>query len=487
VEIHEAAQRILRRHALLIALCVVGGLLLGWWVGTRPAPIYQSSARLVLDAADPKSEAESVALADTARGIATSYSHVHQALGTTDFTRDPIEVSRSVRVRTVGSSNIVELTVSDRDPKAASALANALADEVVATRRRIGRGALPEAVQALDGEIAGLVDQLTAADARLDAANTAIASSRDPQALAAASAAANAFRSRRETIAQQLLTAQSQRVELVATDAERPRASVVDPAETPTAPQPSSLAQDTLLGGVAGLVLGLMLAALLEAMRPTVVGDRAVARALGGPLLGRLRCCPAHVTRAESDPLALRVHWAAAGAGAAVVQLVAVRPTDDLGRLVDTLHADGHPAHADTTGELGGQHAPAAPKEVVAAGAAVSPARRARSRNGRARRPAARSASTKVTDATLPADGRSTDGLELTPFCIRFAYPDTASLLDVGFHNAGFAVVAPAVCRRRQLEPLADLISFSRRPLLGVVTYRRRFLHRSRRAEVADA
>ena len=76
MELTEAFDRVVLRHKLLIAMCVF--LAVGAVLGlTFTAPkLYQANVRMVLDSTDPTSETASQALADAAKGLATSPSSI---------------------------------------------------------------------------------------------------------------------------------------------------------------------------------------------------------------------------------------------------------------------------------------------------------------------------------------------------------------------------------------------------------------------------
>src|SRR5439155_18346310 len=72
MELNEAARRIVWRHgALILAFVLMGGVITAA-LHLRDQTTYTATSRLVLDTSDPQSSAESVAIADTARAIATS-------------------------------------------------------------------------------------------------------------------------------------------------------------------------------------------------------------------------------------------------------------------------------------------------------------------------------------------------------------------------------------------------------------------------------
>lgn len=491
MELNEAVQRIILRHLKIVVGCLIAGLGLGYVAASGSPALYSATARLVLDAPAPKTGVEAAALANSGRAIATSYSHVAAALDAIKIKRDPARLAaHRINVKSVGSSDVLSLTVRDADPQVASALANALADDVVETRRSVAEGGIPVAVTKLDARIVELSAALAAVDKQIDDANAGIANSRDPQSLAAATAAASSERSRRETVSQQLLTVQTERSRLISVDAASPRAKVVDAANTPVDPEASQLLADMALGGLAGLTLALGLAALLEAVRPSVVGRRSLSLALDAPVLGQLTCCPANLDDFDVRTVQTTLRLAANAAGVSGAQLVAVDANDDLEALGTLLQAT---TWTERPSELLALQGPDGWDQAAALELHVStPARPthpfapillpAPSESARPLPAWPSSGAHPSHPSSMPHVGSG----DIGSYGSRHAYPDpgragfkvqafdtTSAETALDGQHSGFVVVVPEAGRRSDLETVADLIAVSRRPLLGIITYRK--------------
>ena len=102
-------------------------------------------------------------------------------------------------------------------------------------------------------------------------------------------------------------------------------ASVIDEPGLPVHAESKALPQKLGLAGLLGLVVGILLAAIAEMIRPTLPGSQRVSRRLDVPMLGRL-IDPE--LRAQHEPdftsLALRVRLAASHADVSTVALVDV-------------------------------------------------------------------------------------------------------------------------------------------------------------------
>src|SRR5205823_2853083 len=85
--------------------------------------------------------------------------------------------------------------------------------------------------------------------------------------------------------------------------------------------------------GLAGALLGIGLAALIETFRPTIVGARAIGEELGTPPIGEL------AKPGEDVPgsLAEKARFAAITAEAKFIQLIASDPDRDLSRLAKAM------------------------------------------------------------------------------------------------------------------------------------------------------
>ena len=310
MELNEAGRRIFGQHWRLILGLVLAGIAAAALLHGGSVSTYTASTRLVLDTQDPKSRAESTSIADTAKAIATSPSQVRGALEDAHVTgRDPIDLAKHhVSIGALGTSAVLQLSVSDRNPRVAAAVATTLASRVIRARLDVSNGQLQRVLGQLDQRIEGLNRQIAGVDS---------------PAL-------------RLSLGQQRSVLEGERVSLLSTEALRPKPSIISPATLPTHADSSHWLPYLVLGALLGLVLGVGGAGLLETIRPTLVGSDALARAFETPLLGSLR--------REDDADGLRritprLFVAAEVAGVGTVNLVATDPAVDLSRLANGLEA----------------------------------------------------------------------------------------------------------------------------------------------------
>jgi capsular polysaccharide biosynthesis protein len=323
VELDEAIQRIVRHHWKLIAVCAAFGVTLGL-VLSQGASTYTASARVVLDLPDPTTVSEAAAIADTARAVVTSPQLVTEALGAAGSDADPTLFARDdISVASLGSSGVLLVSVKAKDPRAAMTIADSLSSQLI--RARQTSGGESDAIAQLDARLTDLETTLSRIDGRMSslAVDAAVAGPGSSAQLLL-----NQLSAKRDALAQQQISAESERSSLIVAEATSPQAAIVARAELPTEPDASPLVLNMGLGLLLGLVLGVALAAGSETVRPTVVGGAAAARLLQVPLLGSIR-----LDRGASfdpAPIADRIRITALAEGAPIVELVPADASMDL-------------------------------------------------------------------------------------------------------------------------------------------------------------
>ena len=302
VELEEAFRRIVGQHWRLIVCFVVFGLAVAPFIHLRAGTSYTASARLVLDTPDPKSRTEAGAIADTAQAIATSPAQVQAALSRISVQRDPINVAKhDVTVRPLGTSGVLQLSVSDRNAQAAAVIANSLAAQVIRARLDVSSGGLQSALATIGKQI----DDLGGGTSSFDV--------------------------------QQRAALEAERANLLSNAAFRPKPTVISPATVPRHAASLRWLPDLTLGAILGLILGVGIAGLLELIRPTLVGDDVLAREFDTPLLGRLHGDPSNASVVESLWLSERIRFAVEAAGVKSVRLLSAGPPADLESLAMSL------------------------------------------------------------------------------------------------------------------------------------------------------
>lgn len=318
MDLNEAARRILRHHWVLILLVTLVGLGVPLLLDRLQSDSYVATARLSIGATDTRDGQEANALADTALALATSPEVVAQALDRAGVTRNEAAVAANIKVNPVGTSGVLELSVTDQDPQLSATLANALAAEVVALREESVLGGTQQLIAQIDAQILELTAQIEA-----------IPPGVTPEGQAQAQAQRNNLEGQRSNL-------EAQRRQLAQNVAGSVRPRIIDDSMSVGTPVSSALPARLAVGGLLGLILGVALAAALEAWRPTLSRE-ALTRHLDAPLLGSLPR-PPRADTVVSDPwVAEYLALTADAAAVRSIQLVAVGPPVDVSGLARSL------------------------------------------------------------------------------------------------------------------------------------------------------
>jgi capsular polysaccharide biosynthesis protein len=322
VEIDEVAARMVRQYWALIVLCVLVPLTAIALTVAKQPPMYAAAARIVTGSTVPASNAQADAIVSQVQGIATGRTAAAHALSTAGVSRNLNNfITSDVTVAGLGGSQVVDLTVTDRNPQVAATVAKKLAAEVIGSINNVGQSGLSSALKAIDSEIVRLSEQRSV----LATAITAHPRDQTLQAkLAGLDEVVANFTGDRSRL---LIQASSQGL-----------ATVIDQPVRPIKPESKALAQKLGLAGLLGLVGGILIASIAEVIRPTVPGARRVGRRLGSPTLGRLT---SEELRGEATPglenLALRLRLAAIHADLNTIALVDVNGQRDLTGLASSM------------------------------------------------------------------------------------------------------------------------------------------------------
>jgi capsular polysaccharide biosynthesis protein len=448
MELNEAVRRILGEHWRLIVFFVTFGIGVAAGLHGTDVRMYTASARVVLDTQDPQSRAESAAIVDTARAIATSPEQVRDALSAAHVgERDPVRVAEHhVSVRGLGSSGLFQVSVSDRDPRTAAAVVNALAAQMISARLSVTEGQARQVLTDLGRNIDDLDGRISFVDARIDSLNERIAGSSDPETVSSLERERDDASRLRDSLGQQRAALEAQRISVLSTDSLRPKPTIISRAEPPTRADSSRVLPDVILGALLGLILGVGVAGVIETFRPTLVGGEALAREFGTPLLGTLTSQPdAGDAFQDVTAIAMRLRLAGEAASLRGVGLVPIGPHANVRPLAERLEALS--------------------SEGGAAVAAAEPA-----------------LGESVEAAVAARLGRVAAGT-LTPLPVRIRPFEVQNASLNNGSGTGLVLVVPSTVKKTELAEAGHLLTVSRFPLLGLITYPRpRPLRRSLRA-----
>ena len=203
--------------------------------------------------------------------------------------------------------------------------------------------------------------------------------------------------------------------------------------------------QDIVFGGLLGLVIGIVAAALLEAYNPTVIGKRAIAAELRAPVLAVLPNLKGTPTSRELPWLRWQLGAQAKRSGVGTVELTSAGPHLDLEPLSLAL--------LDATPPQQRGSARSRRRGAKANGVAV---------NGGSSGNGGGSSDETVAAAVAAAPGLDIRVLDRT---------DRLSFHTNG--SAGIVVVTPTVVKRTDMDSAKDLLGLTGWPAVGVIAYRR--------------
>lgn len=464
MDVNEVLVRVFRGHwRLFLACLLIPVLAVGAFLVSKPR-VYESSARLQGGSILPDTDTQADALLNLIVGVATSPAVVNGALRDTHLHRDFTSTVANVDVARLGSSTVFDVTVTDGQPRAAVHLAQAFADSIVGYLNRIGSDRTTKLLDRLTKREHALAAQRQAIAAQLAAAGDAVSKANLSAQLAALDQQVND------------VEATARQVELGATPGSSSgAAAIISPAGS-AQPAPRHLPANLGLAAVAGLVLGLLVVAAVETLRPRVAGARALARDLRAPVVGVLEVTARRrfrhsrrsatsgsadfVVRVEPDlPVALTA--AVERLGVDLVLLIGPVPSPCLCESATAIRnrLRGRDDRAGLNGKAPdsavGRHEPAPARQPGAEGT----------------RPAGALADPALLLAEQPphprpgmAGGRRPWHVDVRPF-------DTTDVGDWAT-NPGLLVLVPPLAPLREVRRISDLAASTGWSLLGVVELR---------------
>jgi capsular polysaccharide biosynthesis protein len=322
VEIDEVAARLLRQYWMLLAICVAVPLAAISFLTAKQPAVYSSSARIITGSVVPQSSAAADAVASQVEALATGRTAVAQALQSAGADRNLSSfIGNNIAVSGLGSSQVIDLTVTDSSPRVAQKVSKILAAEVVGSINNVGQSGLRAALTANDQEIVRLSQR------RAVMAGQASAQPRNQQ-----------LQAQLAGIDQVIANFTGDRSRLLIQAGTLGLATVIDQPGLPARPESKAAVQKLGLAGLLGLVAGILIASIAETMRPTVPGARRVSRRLSVPALGQLSGEDLNGGKTPAlGELALRCRLAAAHADLRTIALVDIDGKRDLAALATAL------------------------------------------------------------------------------------------------------------------------------------------------------
>ncbi|WP_026415823.1 hypothetical protein [Actinomadura oligospora] len=458
MEIDEVAARVIRTYWALLLVMTVVPLLAVFMVMDGRTPPAAAQSRIVVPggaAAGAAGDNGVSAAVSTAKAFATGHDLLAKVIKDNRLARNPDQVAKQITVKGLGTSTVVELTVKDQDGAVALKLAQAISSATVDDINTSNQSAIQNQLTRVEQQITTLEKQQ--ADASPGPATDRILTQLTD------------LRTSRSDLRGQLVTAGN--------------ASIAQPAIA--APKTDPKIMMTVVGGLGGLVLGILLAVVAEMVRPTVPGQRRVARRLDVPLLGWLGRSPA-----ETAALGQRVRLAARKAGVGQVTVVSAAggplPAEVVSQIAEAVYGDGTRVVPSP-----GTPAPPASDAADADKGRLNGKSRMSERDGEGEggephgavmpspdeppstsvvRAAGRTVLTRES-GEIASPAEATRPVELRPLTLVHAFEDVDPGADMRF---GVVAVAGPVTPVAGLESVRDLVAASGWPLLGVVATSRK-------------
>ncbi|QKW38864.1 hypothetical protein HUT06_36580 [Actinomadura sp. NAK00032] len=452
MEIDEVAARVMRSYwALLLVMTVVPLVLVGVVMsGQEPPSVAKSRLQASSRATDaaPGDAGVSIVVSQV-KAFATTENLLSEVLRSQRVDRSTAKTAKAIEVTGLGTSTIVELSVKDQDPDVARRLADAIGAAVVKEINDSNQGSIQRQMDEIDKRVRELERRLGPLSRRANAQPNP-----DIDAM-----------NERERVQAELTNLRANRSDLQTQLSTAGTASVVQPAVL--APRTNPVVMMASIAGLVGLIGGILIAVVTEMARPTVPGQRRVARRLGVPLLGWADRGPGSLA-----DLGRRIRLAARKEGVGRVALVGASgplPADLVSAVASAVYGDdtklvtaraeddgddepGGKGGSGGSGGSGGE--PSSNSSGPGGGKSTSVVRA----GGGTAVMAKKSAQVSPSEITQPVPVRR--------LCHVHAFED----IDPGSdEEVGVVVLVGPVTRVAGLETVRDLVAASGWPLLGVV------------------
>ncbi|TYK53305.1 hypothetical protein [Actinomadura decatromicini] len=464
MEIDEVAARVVRTYwALLLVMTVLPLTLVALLMsGQEPPSVAKSRLQASSKATDaaPGDAGVSIVVSQV-KAFATSENLLSRVVRAQRVDRSTAKVAKAIGVTGLGTSTVVELSVKDADPAVARKLTDAIGTEVVREINQSNQGSIKQQIDEIDARVRTLERRLGPLSRRAGAQpNPDIGAANERERV---QAELTDLRSNRSDLQTQLMSAGT--------------ASVVQPAVL--APKSDPVVMMSAIAGLVGLIGGILIAVVAEMVRPTIPGQRRVARRLGVPLLGWADQGPAQLA-----DLGRRVRLAAKKEGVGRVTLVGAPgplPAELVSSVAAAVYGDATKVVTTTTAQPGRDEDDGNDDDGPSGKGGDGPSLNSSGSTGKSTSVVRARPGTAVL-AKKPAAVTSTETTQPVPvrqLCHVHAFED----IDPGADDeVGVVVAVGPVTTVAGLETVRDLVAASGWPLLGVVgTSRKSATPRKRR------
>ena len=264
-----------RKWTVIIVTVLAAGAALG--LSEIQTPVYQASSKILLQ--------QSSTQQDAGGGVSINYSTVNVSdeitvLGSPAvqaLVRQRLGTVPPISGDTVSGTDVMTVTANSTVPSRAAVIANAYANAYLQSIQGQAAGTLASSAQTLQAKINTLQAQITALNAQVSRASP----EQRPTVQATVTPQVSAISQQIATLQQQISSFQS------GASSGQSGGQIVALATTPTSPASPQKVRNGLLGLAGGLVLGIGLAFVREAMDDTITTREDIDRAQPGlPVLG---------------------------------------------------------------------------------------------------------------------------------------------------------------------------------------------------------
>jgi polysaccharide biosynthesis transport protein len=286
-------RKLVRRWAIPVILITLVGGVVAYAVTKRITPIYEAQATVLVVAGPQQAGSNTgVALSNdqittTAASLMTEPPILQKVINDLKLGTTTDQLARQVTATPVTNAQLVTVTANDPSPSVATRIANALSSDFVDQITQQNTQRVNQAGAALEGQITALTATLNSEESALARAQ---ARNQDTTALTAEIANNSSLLTTLTANYGTFKATQAQNLETV---------SIAAPASQPTKPASPILPLNLALGLIAGLLVGLGIAALAEYLDQGLDSAEDVQDRLGVP-------CLAIVPRFNSRPGARR-------------------------------------------------------------------------------------------------------------------------------------------------------------------------------------
>jgi polysaccharide biosynthesis transport protein len=267
-------RKLVRKWTIHVVALTLIGAVIAFFVSKSLTPTYEAKGDVLVVAGPGQNAADIVTLTSTAATLLTAPLLLQKVIDALNLGVSTDALARQVTAIPSSNTELVDVTARDPSAQRAAQIANAIMNTYVSDVTQANAARIGQAGAVLQAQIKNVETTLSQEE---QAVATAQQANQDTTALRAAVAANTALLSQLTQSSSNFQATQAQNLETV---------SVAVPAAAPLSPASPKISLTTALGALAGLLLGLGLAALLDFLDQGLHTADDVRERLGLPCLG---------------------------------------------------------------------------------------------------------------------------------------------------------------------------------------------------------